>query len=800
MRAIFSIGAFLLLYKASSQTIFIKDKISLEQISGVIAKDKEGNSIVSDEKGRMNLETFNLSDSITFYHAGYFQKRILYNASVKNIFLQSRIIELDEIVFSAGRQEESKSKVPYQIELIDKKQIEFSNQQTTADLLQNTGQVFVQKSQSGGGSPILRGFEANKILLVMDGVRMNNAIYRGGHLQDIITMDQNMLERTEVLFGPSSTMYGSDALGGVIHLVTKEAQFSNSGKMNFFMNNFIRYSSVNNEKTGHLDFNFGFKNVAFSTSITYSDFGDVRTGKMLLNGFDTTWKRNYHQDFMFGKDTIVKNSDWNIQRYSSYSQYDFMQKIKFKLTDKFLTGINFQYSTTSEINRLDRLSERTVNGNFKWAEWKYGPQQRMLASAYLESSQSFVIADHIKIIFAYQKIDQDRISRRFLNLNRRFQREDVFVYSMNADLMKKVGAHHEFKYGIEFSQNNVRSSAEQVNITTNNKSSFATRYPDAGSSMQSVAAYLSHNWNFEENWHLASGLRYSSVKLAAEWKDTTVLKLPFANAKIANSALSGNIGLVFNSSDAWKISLLASSGFRSPNVDDFGKINESVAGNLIIPNTKLKPEYVYNLELGINKIIKDKLKFEFSAFHTILNNAMVLKNDQLDGKDSVDFSGVLSKIQSLQNTDKAYLYGFTGGFLIDISQALALRSTLTYTYGRYIDFSNDSVVPLDHIPPVYGQTNLTYTVKSFEADFYVRYNGWKRIEDYRLGAEDNEAYATVNGMPSWYTLNLRLNYFVNRNFSVNLACENITDNHYRIFASGMSSPGRNFVISLRTKF
>jgi hemoglobin/transferrin/lactoferrin receptor protein len=799
MKKLFFVLFCVFFYFGRAQKIFFKDLSNKEPISNAIVKDKAGNSQVSSIKGIVDISSLNLKDTLCIIHPSYFPLFFLYDGKTDVYYLRAKIIELDEIVFSANRQEEEKQQIPYQIELIDKKQIEFQNQQTTADLLQNSGQVFVQKSQAGGGSPVLRGFEANKVLLVVDGVRMNNAIYRGGHLQDIITMDQNMLERTEIIFGPSSTIYGSDALGGVVHLITKETKFSEDTNNLFVGNAFARYSSANNENTGHLDFNYGLKNIAFLTNITFSNFQDLRSGSLLLNGFDTTWKRNFYQSFQMNNDSAMANPDWQIQKLSAYSQLDAMQKIQFKLGKYITSGINLQYSKSSAINRFDRLTELS-GGKFKWAEWKYGPQQRLLTAFNLESSKSYSWSDHFKIIFAFQKIDQDRISRRWANNTRRFQQEDVYVYSLNADLQKKFNDNHDLKYGIEFSYNQINSAAEQINILTQHKSPFATRYPDAGSTMRTLSAYLSHSWEIIEDAFLVSGLRLSNVILNASWKDTLVLKFPFSETKIQNTALSGNLGIVVNTPDNWKISFMGSTGFRSPNVDDLGKINESVTGALIIPNPNLKPEYAYNLELGINKIIQDKFKMELNAFHTILENAMTIKSDKIFGKDSVNFGDALSKVQSLQNADRAYLYGFSYALLIDLNRFLSFKSTLTYTYGRYTDSGNDSVMPLDHIPPVFGQTNLRCKLKGFEGDFYVRYNGWKKIRDYRLDAEDNEIYATPDGMPGWFTLNINLNYAITKNFRLGLACENITDNHYRVFASGISAPGRNFVISLRSKF
>ena len=250
-----------------SQTITIRDISTREPIEKVILQDKKNKQVFTDLKGKADISVLNKEDSIFIFLFGYSSKKIILTKDT-SINLSSKSVNLDEIILSANRKPEHKIDVPFLIEIIKQKDIEFTNPATTGDLLSNTGQVFVQRSQAGGGSPSLRGFEANKVLLVIDGVRMNNAIYRGGHLQDVMTIDPNMLERTEIVFGPSSTIYGSDALGGVMNFYTKNAQFSADDKILFKLNSMVRYSSVSNEQTSHLDFNLGFKNFASLTNIT----------------------------------------------------------------------------------------------------------------------------------------------------------------------------------------------------------------------------------------------------------------------------------------------------------------------------------------------------------------------------------------------------------------------------------------------------------------------------------------------------------------------------------------------------
>jgi hemoglobin/transferrin/lactoferrin receptor protein len=149
--------------------------------------------------------------------------------------------------------------------------------------------------------------------------------------------------------------------------------------------------------------------------------------------------------------------------------------------------------------------------------------------------------------------------------------------------------------------------------------------------------------------------------------------------------------------------------------------------------------------------------------------------------------------------NKAFLYGFNASITVNITAQLKLFSTINYTYGR-LQPGKAAEVPLDHIPPVYGKTSIGYTHSRFGVEAYVLYNGWKKIKDYNPSGEDNVQYATVDGTPSWMTLNLKTNVTLTKNLMLQAGMENILDRNYRYFASGFSAPGRNFIIALRSNF
>lgn len=714
----------------------------------------------------------------------------------KNDTSKIQPIKLDEFVFSANKFSENKKNVAQPIQTISGKQIEWAMPQTSATMLEQTGNVFIQRSQAGGGSAVIRGFEASRVLMVIDGVRMNNAIYRTGHLQNIITVDNNIFDRVEVLQGPASTLYGSDALGGVIVFTTKSPRFSKTRKATIGGNVMARYSSANNEATGHIDFNVGTKKFASLTSITSSDFGDVRQGSFRNPFYDTFWTRKMYVTRINGKDSAVSNPDPNVQKESGYNQVDILEKILVKQNRHITHGLNLQYSTSSDIPRYDRLTD-VRNGSLRFAKWYYGPQERLMASYQFNAVDLFGWFDEIKAGVNYQAIEESRYQRSKGSDDLQGRIENVGVVGYNIDL-RRIMKKHELIIGTDGQYNDVQSTAHTEDIVTGEKSPLDTRYPDGGSNMYYGALYAQHIYKIvSDKLILNDGVRLNYVSLNANFKDKTFYPFPFNDASLTHLAWSGNLGLVYLPGTRWRLSASGSTGFRSPNIDDMAKVFESAGGvNLVVPNPDLKPEYTYNTDLGVSYYVDKMLKVEANGFYTWFRDAIVTDKFTLNGEDSVEYDGKMTAVVASQNKAKAYLYGFNTAITAHLMPHVTLYSSLNFTYGRYFNVAGVEV-PLDHIPPVYGKTSIMYEQKRFTGEVFALYNGWKRLKDYSPSGEDNLTYATPMGMPAWYTLNVRMGYKINQNLGVQAALENVLDYNYRTFASGVSSPGRNFVITLR---
>jgi hemoglobin/transferrin/lactoferrin receptor protein len=705
-------------------------------------------------------------------------------------------IGLDEVVVSTQRFAKPKRKISQQMENISKKEIEFQNFQSTADVLANSGTLAVQKSQQGGGSPIIRGFESSRILLLVDGIRMNNLIYRAGHLQNIITVDKNMLENVDVLFGPSSTIHGSDALGGAIYLQTKNAKLlSDTGNKMLSGNALTSYSSVNKGKSAHFDFNFAGQRWASLTSFSYNDYGDLKMGKHKNGRNDFFGERPYYVETIDGVDTKVANSDKYVQKFSGFKQYDFMQKVLFQQNSSTQHSLNFQYSTTSDIPRYDRLTDVGSNGKFKSAVWNYGPQKRLLSAYKLDKKKVFLNSD-MNLVASYQNIEESRITRSFGNPTQSSRLEKVSVFAINSDFKTKIG-NADFIYGADVYYDDLNSAAIKTNSVTNTEAVTDSRYPDGKNNTLKAEGFVSYSNDINKTASYNASARLGYTALNSEIS-TNFLNLPFSSVNQKNFTYSGAVGIVNNASENTKIAFNLASAFRVPNIDDLAKIFESAAGTLIVPNKDLKPEKSVTADLNITFWKGKRFQFENVFYYTRLYDAIVTNAFTLNGQSSIVYEGQNSLIYANQNQGKANITGVSSTIRSYITNSFLFYGVFNFTHGRVQN--EDGNFPLDHIAPFYGKTGFKYESKSVNLDLYMLYNGKKEVKDYSPSGEDNLQYASKNGAPSWETYNLKGSLLVSEQFTVFSGIENILDTQYRVFASGINAGGRNIYLGGKFKF
>lgn len=792
--------AVLLCSTAQAQILIVENKDNNQPIEmATISSTNPNLFTTTNKKGEADISKFQNLEKIEIRVLGFenltltYKQLMNWNFEVK--LLPSAEV-LDAIVISANKSEERKDNVPQIIETISSEEIKVQNYQNMADVLQNSGVVSVQKSQQGGGSPVIRGFEANRVLIAVDGVRMNNLIFRGGHLQNVITVDENTVDQVAVLMGPSSTIYGSDALGGVIAIQTIKPQLLSEVEKPFSGNSYARFSSANKEVKMHTDFNIAKGKFAALTSFTFSQFGDLRMGKNPLGANAIFGTRPAYVETFNGIDSLVQNIDSLVQKQSGYKQYDVLQKFLYQQNENRSHGINVQFSTTSDVPRYDRLTDVSSTGGLRNSEWHYGPQTRVLAG-YDFNAKNILNGQNLHFGAYYQNVKESRNNRKFGSTDLNHRNENVQIVNVNIDLNKQL-SNGQIRYGVEIESDFLKSTAENEDIITGEITSLDTRYPSGKNNMTHADSYVSYTHNLSEKVVLTGGGRLGYTILNANIKDTTLFDLPFTSIQQKNLTYSGSLGAVYKLNESIRMFTSLATGFRVPNIDDLSKVFESGAGTLVVPNDKLKPEKTITVDGGFDYKLSDRFTWSTNGYYTWFMDAIVTADYTYNGADTIVYNGSVSSVVANQNLGQAFITGISSQLDAKLYKGVSVYASASYTYGRIKTDSTN--VPLDHIRPIYGRAGIKYQDKQLFLDFYSIFNGRKDIVDYNLNGEDNEQYAPLGGMPAWYTLNLKASYAFEKNFTLQAGIENIMDAQYRFFASGINAPGRNVYVALRFKY
>ncbi len=736
------------------------------------------------------------------------------------------IESFDEILISADRYGSKRKQSVHEIELISSKKLSELQGANLGDALQMTGKVFVQKSQMGGGSPVLRGFEASRVLLVIDGVRMNNATFRAGHLQDIVSVDPFALERLEVNFGSGSTLFGSDAMGGVLYMKTRDPKLlretqnigdasvqlgagnhkSISARLIGMAN--LRFQSASNSIIGNASLEYQGQKKALLFNVTHSKFGNLRMGRNTFTlAQDSFGLQPYRvvSDYsgLSNIDSLASNDDPYTQPNTGYEQTDVLVKYRFEAQG--LHTLNFQGSFAGDIPRYDRMQYWAHNVDpaylpIEYGAWSYKPQNRMyLAYTYEANDPS-----QQRFRFAHQIFEVGRLSRAWNKANERLQLDRVNMSSFNYDRKDLLG-NWELYSGFEYIYNHVNSIGTQRNVLTNEVTHSKSRYADSFASTQSVAAFaeIKRSWG---NTTLVGGLRVTYYQLLAAFKAQNPWELPINNTTFSHFGPSYHFGFIQKINDKLLVKASINQSFRNPNVDDLTKVFESQRGlKLLIPSRDLKPEVAHTFDLNVNYRLNSNVYFEAGTYYSRVNDLMSDVFGEIAGKDSISWDGILTPVYQIQNVGEGHIYGFFANLQWRFAPEWTFKGGFTETQAK-VKYNNGIWYPMDHIPPLYGQVSIKWSNPSLWAEAQYLFNGSKPLNEYSPSGEDNLKYTPgfsqgiSVGNPSWGIVNIRCGVQIKDSWNIQISGENMLDLGYRVFASGISASGRNISTTLSFKF
>lgn len=646
---------------------------------------------------------------------------------------------------TASRVQQSAIDTPASVSVVDAQEILDRALRTVPDALRYTSGVMIQKTTYAHGSPFIRGFTGRQNLLLVDGVRMNNSTYRSGPVQYWNTLDANAVSRMELVKGPQSTLYGSDALGGTLNVISKDTGYLNESGSFYGGSVYYKYDTNSKSHVGRLEQRFGIGGKwGFMLGVSGKDYGDI------------------------------KDSNQGRMERSGYREENLDLKFEYALNATTQLTFAHQYLNQDDVNRWHRLEENRgwIHGNhvtepgvFKLEAFD---QERSLTYLRLDGQSEVSLLRNWQATLSYQR-SQDSTARIDENLATRDGSLDVdtygFTFQGNGGL--KDG---ELVWGLDYYHDEVDSDGSELR-----------RRPVADdSSYDTLGAFAQYKFDLNQRLNVTTGLRASYFK--AKWGESfNANNLAIESGENDWSNLTFNLGAVYHLTDQDAVFSSASQGFRAPNLDDLTGSSSALSGVDTIGSTSVDPEEVVSLELGY-KHESDNVRFTSSIFYTFIDDQIT---SVLDGN-----------TLRIQNGESAYVFGAEIEGRWDFTDDWSLRGALTWQDGKQeLEGGIDDTI--SRLAPFSGSIALKWTHPSQK--FWIEGSILGAATQGNLSARDlgDDQRIPTNGTPGYIVGSIHTGYQVNDSLQLNLGFENLTDEDYRVHGSGINETGFNTVLGLK---
>lgn len=645
----------------------------------------------------------------------------------------------NSVIISAQRYETNAFERPESVGYLSKAQLSRLSPMSMPEALSHVPGVWMQKTNHGGGSAFIRGLTGYQTLMMVDGIRMNNSTYRSGPNQYLNTIDPLMISHVEVLRGGGSVQYGSDAIGGTIHLLSLDPVFSNDG-IKVSGNFYGKYWSSDMEKTGRAQINIGSKRIAFIGGLTYKNLGDIKAG-----------------------------GDLGTLKPTGYEEYSMNFKGIYRIRNKHQLIAAYQRLTQMDVPLYHKIEP----GDYQI--YNFNPQQRELAYLKFESFYSNKLFSEIRYTVSYQNSLEVREKHKTGSVEFKREEDDVNTIGVNVEVISSLGQQWKASSGIEFYHDQVGSKAETTNLETGDFYQTRGLYPD-GSTYENFAVYTLHNYDLKK-WNFSAGLRYNFVQLQLE--DTT-----FGNTSIQPDALVGNLGVVYKLNPCHHLTANINSAFRAPNINDVSSFGIADF-RYEVPAYDLKAETSLNKEFGY-KIRYNHFSGAMHFFHNKLNNLIANVPGEHNGLDSLDGY----KIYKRENINEAEIYGGEIEIETRLTKSIIGYGNMAYIHGQNVSADE----PMRRIPPLNGRIGLR---GNFHQNFSIIADWVFAASQDRLSSGDMaDDRIAAGGTSGWNIFNIYGGYD-HPYFSVNASLQNLFDKAYRVHGSGIDGIGRSFWVSLK---
>ncbi|NQU51884.1 MAG: TonB-dependent receptor [Bacteroidetes bacterium] len=729
-----------------------------QQINGIILNDENNKpipdaniSIINSNKGTVSNEkgffTINYSEKdvseLLISCLGFESIRLkLFRESAKNtltIKLQPTTIQLNKsIVVTASKNNLVSHKLPEAVSVLTEEELIFNAPRSMAEALVGVPGVWMQKTNHGGGSPFLRGLTGNQTLLLVDGIRLNNAAFRYGPNQYFNTIDVFSVNQVEIIRGKGSVLYGSDALGGVINVITQSPEFFTK-KARLKGRGRLKLLNKGMEQSGAGELEYQSQKFAISGNVNYKNFGDLYAGGNL--GFE---------------------------RPSGYNETGTNLKTKLRLTDKFLITSALNYLIQNKIPRYDQIAQRG------YETYLFDPQIHSLFYARAEYFGNHPVFKKIRFT----------LSNQLSNETRKTQKQESAIFKTENDVVKNYGFvldnFSEFSEswtavsGLEFYSDLIHSTKIETNIETREKIKKRGLYPN-NSKMKNFAVFSQHSLKFEKiNLQLGGRFNANQINSVDEG---------FGEIKLKPQSLVGNFAFQYLPNKSDNFILSANTAFRTPNINDistFGLFDYGIE----IPSENLSPEKTLSFEAGYKKLT-DRFTLSMFAFNTRLKDQIVRVKSEYNG--DVFYEG--EPVYTKQNLAKSNIFGIEAESGIKLNSQFSLINSITWLQGK--NLKNDE--PMRRIPPLNGKLALRYSKSRLfgETEFL-----FATKQDRLSNGDIDDHRIPQGGTPGWDIINFKLGYAWNK-ISLHSGIQNIFNQAYRLHGSGVDGFGRSAWVSLQ---
>lgn len=651
---------------------------------------------------------------------------------------------LEEMVVTATHREANSRSTSSSLTVIDAEQLQAPK--LTTDFLNSQIGVYLQETTPGQGAAIIRGLKGSSILHLVDGMRMNNAIFRSAPTQYLAFVPVSAVQRVEVIRGASTSLYGSDAVGGAINLVTHRPQFR-SLQTAIRGNAYLSFDSAELNKTARVNIDVGNRRIAASFNLEHVKNGNRRKGEGVRN-IPSAYHYTAARALLSG--SLSEHQSWTI---------------------------DLQYLDQPATPRVDELIPGFEQELPSSSEFMFSPNTRVFAHANYKIESNI----NIEADLAWQRIDDGRITRDFGALNRTIESNSSGLFGLTLRGSKST-ERGSWVVGSELYYDTVSSQRLQLNLASGSIGAVSARYPDNASVTKgALYGHLQRQLSNRHSLNIGLRLSYNSIHLPASNEDS--------QKRISDTNYSGDLGWSFDLTEDLQFVSNLGVGFRAPNVFDLGSLGNRPGNRFNIPNLSLTSEQVNQFDLGV-RYFSNQLKFEISAFK-------LSYSDQITSIGTGKVTSAGRDIVQSVNATRSSIRGVEAGLSYQPNERFQARATLNFTEGQQ-SITPTSTEPADRIPPLNGQLWFQYqTHENYTLETWLRFADAQR----QLSSRDiQDARISPEGTAGWNTLGARIQKIVNDAWTMSITLDNIFDRNYRVHGSGVNSVGRNVILRLDIRF